>query len=264
MKYLIVPLLALLVICQSSDDETFAFFKESLEQADLTIQDQIGAKYSIAEAAMQEEPKKNRKYKVIIDSIRSISQRVLGEIDNQLNTKKDKSIKTGKLLVFLNEFDAMIDSLSKNKSIYSGFINRTWNNFQINSDYHSKNELKLLKNKVLNTSYWAVYEYVVKMNGPVLKPNKLKIAVVPESKYLHPNETYKANITLMAYDTAENIIVEIDNKVLEVKNGIAFYADSSTLQPRIVRKNGVLKLLERYTDIYRLYPFTIKYQIIEQ
>ena len=87
---------------------------------------------------------------------------------------------------------------------------------------------------------------------------------MPSQKEFQLGEIFEAKIYLVAFDTTNNPIITVENIELTVINGVGHYKKRIT-QTNIgkVIENGELEIVNPATEELMVYPFTVKYEVVE-
>ena len=266
-KFSILLFVLLLVRCSEKDNAEWEFYTENMELVNSIINDHMGMIHILRNAAEIENPNLDKKYIKRLDTLYLTSSAIFDEIKmvrEKFKGDKENKFDEGEFHSLFEVYDSLVNVALKDTNIYHGYIQNCWETPVSIMKYETEGELNLFANQLIATNYWIGYEYLNQLKHPEVEYNKLKVAEVAEKRKLIQGDTFKTKLTLIAYDSVSSNLVEIEQQKVPVIKGIAYFMDTLTTEPGVVKKKGVLQFREKYTGIYRPFPFTIKYQIIEK
>jgi hypothetical protein len=258
---LIIPLF-LFMACRPSIDSSKAFLDEGIKNCNSQIEMMNERFYTNAEILVCQDPLKN-KHKTNVDKIHEKSVNIFNAIGlRQTEINHTHTLETRKIDLFgtIKGFSELMDSLFKKDSI----MQNQMAGLEIDKselENYNIGELNILANKIQIISLIALTHFNRKMEYPRYRANKIEVAVLPENRYLHYKDIYKADLFLLNYDTAANIGVQMEGKNLEVLNGKAIYTDTCTNKAGIITKQCMVKLFNFFREYSYDFPFTLNYQI---
>jgi hypothetical protein len=278
MKKTLTIALLFLFACQPNDDKTIAFLNEGIEACNQNINNDNNGYYTDAKVSLMQNPAKAQAYRsnLILLKIRTgnilfminklknnISQKKSPEKENHVQTQLSKEQPSGQndLSTSLSEYKRFIDSLVHDNPILIRNLQDVLTINQSGSKMADPSELDLLSNIILNSNSIMLEYYIRKMENPRYRANKLEIAVIPKEKYLHPNDIYKADLYLLAYDTTANMSIKIGNQNLKTHQGKAKFKDARSDLPWNIYRNGLLTYIDNFNNYPYQFPFTITYHI---
>jgi len=238
----ILILLLFVFACHSNEVKNIGYLDEGMNRCNSVIESINDRYFTIGEIRVLENPAKNRKHKILLDKIKLNSGKIFEAIDfkkeesvqlDQKNANTEQLIEKADLTKLIQEYKNLIDSLFPKDSIIQYQIRNGLNLDNLELKTYRTQEFNLLKNKIQIINHLALEYYTRKMDGPKYNPHKLEVAVIPENRYLHKNNIYKARLYLVTYDTAANLSIAVENKKLDVVNGKAIYVDTITSIPGI-------------------------------
>jgi hypothetical protein len=268
MRKSLIILLLFVFACQSREDEILSRLNETIDKCNSEIGLASEAFSIHAEKLLKEDPTKAIPLKNNIDQININSERIfcaIGQLEHEMLIRKDEQVqipgnKRKALLSMLDNYNALIDSLLKNSYNTLQYLKNEIELFKSNPEKYKIQDFKLLANCLRNTNYLALDYLNSKNIIPEHGENKFQVAVVPQSKYLYINDSYKADIYLFPIDSNATFTVEIDKKSLTSRKGMVEYLDSNTKHQGIVHKKGRIKV--DYYGVTFYYPFGFNYEIV--
>jgi hypothetical protein len=266
MKKTILIGLLFVFACHQSNDKTNEFLNEGIENCNSAISRENEEYYVDLEASACENPIRNRPYKILIDKIKAISERIFKSI-NQRKTEilinRNQSQNEDSIITFfglLKEYSILLDSIFPNDSIIQKKLKANFNFSKQESQNLSVNELNFILNKINNLNNIVLCSYIKKTETTAFRFTKKEVVVVPKSKYLHQNEIYEAYIYMVRTDSFPNYVLKINGKKISSGKGKVEYIDSFSYQPRKVFKRCELELESNSTGQIFTFPFILKYQ----
>jgi hypothetical protein len=268
MNKFILILFLFCLACHANNDSNIAFLDEGIKRCNSQIENINDCYYTDAEEFIKENPGKNKVHKINVDKIHLSSRKLFDAIEfrkAEINkTNINDSINQPEKIDLLNsvtDYKNLLDSLFPKDSIIQNKIREFLNINKSDLKKYQAAELNLLINKIQIINHIALKYFARKMDGPKYNPHKKEIAVIPKNRYLHYKDIYEAELYLISYDTAANVRVTLENKNLKIINGKAFYSDTINSIPDIIKKQGVLRFYDYFTEFSYDFPFTLTYQI---
>jgi hypothetical protein len=278
MKKTLTIALLFLFACHAREDMTIAFLNEGIEACNQNINNDNNGYYTDAKVSLMQNPAKAQAYRANLILLKIKTGNILiaiKHLQDKISPNKG-SEKEDNTEIFLSmEGNSGKTDLSSSISDYKQLVDSLFHgdtvpmkNFEDNLNInHSplKNygiaELNLLNNIIQNSNSFILEYYIRKMENPRFRANKLEIAVVPKERYLHLNDLYKAELYLIAYDTAANISIKIEEQNIKTHRGKAQFTDAGSDLPWNIYKNGLLTYIDNFNNYPYQFPFTIKYHI---
>lgn len=258
--------MVLLFACKSSDDKTIAYLNRGIVNCNSEINLLNENYYTDAEVSIHSEPSRNRPYKKNLDSIKFHSAHVINALEkikeSRINGKIQSNNVENELFNSLSSYKLLLTSLFPEDSLLRMKTQILMDIDEALIKKYNVPELNLIFNEIQSINNYTFEYYRYKMERPRFRPNKIEGAVIPETRYIHQNELYKAQLYLLYIDSsASYTTILLEDKPLEIKEGKAIYMDKNTNTPGQVNKNGLLIFKAPWSDFQYEFPFTIDFTI---
>jgi len=277
MKYQLVLLLASLISCQSSDDDTLVFLNKGVEMCNTNLNSFTDEYYSRFEAAMQENPTATEPHKQKVDSIKETTNKLVFIIDSiqqaiiekndtvedisylfdspeDLNTQLQSVIEEyNKLIIHLNNADSVLLKLDFNFR------------FPIETTNTKSNILTLnrLVNEIHLINHHLVSAYYKKISEKDFSFRKFVPVLIPKNRFLRTGDIYEAKMFLATTDTIVELQMVTRLDTIYSRNGkISFKRNTVKLGKHL--EGAVIGVKQPRTGKILTYPFKIKYKVINK
>jgi hypothetical protein len=273
MKYLFIFFLAILLSCESTEDETLVFLNEGVEQCNQLLENFSGDFYSMMEAGSKENPRLVDPIKEKTDSIKLLSESIMSIVElfeNEIVSGQDT---VGNRRFLFQSNDVSGSRLAENIERYYRYIIQQ---NEIDSFYSETNiqrlvnekselsiaELNRIENKIRLVNYNALSFYFKKIEGKTYRFSKNLPVVIPQKRYLKYGKEYKAKIFMTAIDTTMDMKLILQGDTLFSENGVLHYKEVAQSPDKYVKK-GVIEVENPKTYEIMRFPCKIEYLVIK-